>query len=408
WDGEAVALPAMGNTAALDGSLLTIGTYLDAAQGHFTIYRELPPREMAVHFWNTSQDGVPEVARLPVEASCEDGTDDNGDDRVDCADPTCAARAPCAEERCDDEADDDGDGDIDCDDPDCARSTDCAEVDCDDGADDDGDGDIDCDDADCAFACRERDCSNGEDDDGDGSADCADSDCSRSSACRETRCNNDMDEDGDGAVDCDDPDCEGSPACPELMCTGGTDEDLDGLTDCDDPNCFDVAACGRERETNCSDGMDGDSDGEADCRDADCATFATCAAATCADGTLGPQTGIGLFRGTLTDAGDDLPPGDCTAFGSGEDTQDLVLAWTAPAAGTFLLSTAGSETDTVLHVLGPTCEPLTEIACDDDEVPLATSALELTAEAGESFAIVVSGYEADDVGEFVLHIVPAP
>jgi hypothetical protein len=60
---------------------------------------------------------------------------------------------------------------------------------CSNGTDDDGDGDVDCADADCAQdpVCAPppppEDCANGIDDDLDGDADCADADCARHPAC---------------------------------------------------------------------------------------------------------------------------------------------------------------------------------------------------------------------------------
>jgi hypothetical protein len=97
------------------------------------------------------------------------------------------------------------------------------------------------------------------------------------------------------------------------------------------------------------------------------------------------------------------------AFGAGAGTPDVALEWTAPAAGEYVISTRGSQIDTVLHVLAAGCEPASELACDDDDSPLTTSELTITLEAGQTVVIVVSAYDAaDDAGPFTLHIHPRP
>ncbi|MBU1219404.1 lamin tail domain-containing protein [Myxococcota bacterium] len=100
----------------------------------------------------------------------------------------------------------------------CAVESNCA-----DGTDNDGDGAIDCADSDCVgvtgpdgVACEatETTCGDGNDNDGDGDTDCADSDCVGVTgpdgvACEatETSCSDTFDNDGDGFVDMADPDC---------------------------------------------------------------------------------------------------------------------------------------------------------------------------------------------------------
>ena len=112
--------------------------------------------------------------------------------------------------------------------------------------------------------------------------------------------------------------------------------------------------------------------------------------------------------GTLSGATNDYPPGDCIGFGRGEDTPDLSYAWTAPAAGDYLISTLGSSIDTVLSVLEASCDPVAELACDDNEGPVPTSALTVTLEAGQTIVIVVGASDAEeDVGAFLLHVLAA-
>jgi hypothetical protein len=84
---------------------------------------------------------------------------------------------------------------------------------CDDGRDNNGDGRRDCADLDCIFdpACPEI-CNNGTDDDGDGLSDCRDGRCQLASECAEI-CFNRFDDDGDGLIDCKDPYCQSSLLC---------------------------------------------------------------------------------------------------------------------------------------------------------------------------------------------------
>ena len=405
WDREPVSLPVSGNEVALSGGALTIATYLDPTQGHGTIYRRPFVRELAVGFWDSARAGTPTLSSRS-EYQCGDGADDDVDGMFDCADPDCASTAPCVEGACDNGVDEDDNGMTDCADPVCASAAACQERACDDG-DDDGDGAADCADPDCArrAPCAEQICDDGMDDDGDGDVDCADTECASAAVCHETRCTDGLDNDRDGAIDCADSECLHSSGCPERACTGGTDEDDDGLTDCADPDCASATECARTAETMCGNGADDDDDGAIDCADADCGATTACAAATCADATLGSQLGVALFTGTLDGAGNDYPPGDCVAFGAGAGTPDVALEWTAPAAGEYVISTRGSEVDTVLHVLGATCEPASELACDDDDSPLVTSEVAVTLEEGQTVVIVVSGYDAaEDAGAFTLHI----
>jgi hypothetical protein len=75
----------------------------------------------------------------------------NGVDE-DCDDFDRTIGKPCASEICDDGSDNDGDGKVDCDDPDCSKDSTCGgtEKNCKDGVDNDNDGLTDCNDSDCA------------------------------------------------------------------------------------------------------------------------------------------------------------------------------------------------------------------------------------------------------------------
>jgi len=91
-------------------------------------------------------------------------------------------------------------------------------------------------------------------------------------------CTNGADDDGDGRVDCADADCASAPNCQSASenCTNNLDDDGDGLVDCDDADCRQTAACQTATET-CGNGVDDDSDGFVDCDDADCNGHAYCA-----------------------------------------------------------------------------------------------------------------------------------
>jgi len=412
WDGVPVSLPVMGNDVAMSDRPLTIATLLDFDQGHGTIYRNTLSRQMAHTFWRTARAGTPELSSVN-EFQCGDGADEDLDGLLDCDDPDCAERPPCVED-CANDVDDDGNGLTDCDDPRCTDDDACTERECGDEMDEDNDGLVDCDDPDCdgVQPCgRETSCRDRTDNDGDGMQDCDDPDCARARNCYESSCGNEEDDDGDGLVDCEDDECLGSRLCPETMCGDGADDDGNGLTDCADPGCATDAMCIAPAESDCGNATDDDGDGVADCGDADCALEAACAAATCAHGDLGSQVGFALYVGSILGRANDYPPGDCTPLGGGDETPDIAFAWTAPEAGTYVVSTFGSSFDTILTVLGDDCDPLNELACDDDGPGVATSELELTVEAGQSVVIVLNAYrdfDEEDTGDAQLHIWRAP
>jgi len=220
------------------------------------------------------------------ESRCNDGFDNDGDGISDCADADCATSSECSIEICDNGIDDDGDNDVDCDDADCSGNAACSGEICNNGTDDDGDGDVDCDDADCngASNCAPVEiCNDGIDNDSDSLIDCADSDClgqqGNGGICQatETNCSDEFDNDGDGSVDCADSDCSGSASCqnPVEVCDNGTDDDGDGKIDCADPECNGQTGPGggtcQSTEAACTDNYDNDGDGNTDCSDSDCA-----------------------------------------------------------------------------------------------------------------------------------------
>ena len=117
---------------------------------------------------------------------CNDQIDNNGDQLIDCEDPSCAGQDFCVEgddvAECSDQVDNDGDGLIDCNDDECAQNEVCIEGDtleeCFDGLDNNQNGIVDCEEPRCASSCKEGDdpeeCFDNIDNDGNGILDCED------------------------------------------------------------------------------------------------------------------------------------------------------------------------------------------------------------------------------------------
>ncbi len=256
---------------------------------------------------------------------CSNGVDDNGDGKVDCADPTCFLKPACAPgaEDCTNGIDDNGDQLVDCLDTLCAQAAAClpgAER-CADGEDNDEDGLVDCADADCAsspscLAEKETVCDDGIDNDRDDAKDCADPDCAADASCQNTevgKCANNIDDDGDGKKDCEDIDCAQSScgsgclcaanAKREIFCNDNVDNDGDGLKDCADPDCptYGVEICDNGQDDTC--------DRAVDCGDAKCGSNAACQAL--ADGAACTQNAQCAGGRCHTEASSGNPQGVC-------------------------------------------------------------------------------------------------
>lgn len=104
----------------------------------------------------------------------------------------------------------------------------------------------------------------------------------------------------------------------------------------------------------------------------------------CADLDLGDL----LFFSFITaGSGNDLA-GSCGGAGG----EEIALGWTAPASGSYLVSTAGSDFDTVLYARLPDCRGR-EVACNDDVDPnTVSSAIVLDVTAGETVVLVADAY----------------
>jgi hypothetical protein len=166
---------------------------------------------------------------LREEANCSDGTDDDCDGRIDCADPDCKDRECglgmiCANFSCS-----------------CAGHGPETGALCNDGIDNDCDGTTDCDDTSCdgsecapGFRCKSKQCV-----------------CYASVSDESAACNDGIDNDCDGYADCSDEDCEYKECGPNAYC--------------------EKEACVYKEETAvCDDGIDNDKDGSVDCDDSDC------------------------------------------------------------------------------------------------------------------------------------------
>jgi hypothetical protein len=81
---------------------------------------------------------------------------------------------------------------------------------------------------------------------------------------------------------------------------------------------------------------------------------------------------------------------------------DHAVTWTAPEAGTYLVSTRGSGFDTVVYVRDASCGG-DELACNDGHAEDVEAYTWVTLAAGQTVVIVVDG-RAGGAGEFVLRI----
>jgi hypothetical protein len=233
-------------------------------------------------------------------AECRNGVDDDGDDLVDCEDPSCGQNpyvTVCTADRgflphvleasaeaCFDDVDNDGDGGIDCRDRGCSGKAICGVL----TPEPMVSGMEEAEDATCADNL---------DNDLDGRVDCADPECRNNpflTACgRDEKtleaCRDGVDNDGDGRTDCDDLGCSRNPyviicnasAFPFMLestdasCRDRIDNDKDGFRDCRDFQCLNnqlVTVCGDFENTvsECTDAIDNDGDTFIDCGDPNC------------------------------------------------------------------------------------------------------------------------------------------
>ena len=132
----------------------------------------------------------------------------------------------------------------------------------------------------------------------------------------------------------------------------------------------------------------------------------------------GPQCAPAEESLCATDIGESIPlmisgdsDGEGDGFGGsscgqgGEGTDDVAFVFTAPHAGPYTFSTAGSRVDTILSVREQGCDGR-ELACDDGASRGEGTPSELVVElrACQRVTVVVDGHDFWNVGRFSLSI----
>jgi hypothetical protein len=133
------------------------------------------------------------------------------------------------------------------------------------------------------------------------------------------------------------------------------------------------------------------------------------AAGSCAQPIVLPAAG-GSFSGVTT-GGASTVGGQCATSGN---SPEVVFSWTPTRSGGAVLTTcgaSGTSYDTVLYVRSGACGGA-ELGCNDDTSGCATasnsyhgSVLSLTVVAGQTYIIVVDGYNGRN-GSFTLNLTP--
>jgi hypothetical protein len=119
----------------------------------------------------------------------------------------------------------------------------------------------------------------------------------------------------------------------------------------------------------------------------------------CPELDLGSEVGEALATGTTVGFSNDR---SSSCLFTPDTAPDRAFSWTAPAAGTYVFDTIGTDSDafdTVLEVLDGTCDG-TSLGCHDGFV---ASRVEVELDADQTVVVVVDGY-ASEAGDFVLNI----
>ncbi len=255
------------------------------------------------------------------------------------------------------------------------------------------------------------------DNDADGDVDCDDSDCFTEPSCDESTfangCTDGTDNDGDGDVDCDDSNCDAEPSCDESTfvngCTDGLDNDGDGDVDCDDPNCATEPACDESTYLNgCSDTIDNDGDGDVDCDDPQCqANDPLACPAPVGNSCNDPFVASAVPYATSADSCTFFntfvatsEAGGCESNSSTSASEDFIVQFIAPAAGTYEATITPDTWDSILNIVAdsdggcPISGMVTTCVDSDDEFTGgATETGQFTATAaGEVFYVIVDGW----------------
>jgi uncharacterized protein YkwD len=141
---------------------------------------------------------------------------------------------------------------------------------------------------------------------------------------------------------------------------------------------------------------DGDGGGPPDPPPPDCPELApiTCAV------DVGFELPLAM-SGTTSGAEDGFGGASCGR--GGDAIPDAAFRWTAPRAGEYRITTAGSMFDTVLVVHDGSCAGR-ELSCDDDGAGAQASAVRLELAACQTITVVVDGFDVMATGAFELSI----
>ena len=123
----------------------------------------------------------------------------------------------------------------------------------------------------------------------------------------------------------------------------------------------------------------------------------------CVNEDLGSALGENVLSGTTVGEDSDLT-NECIR-GEGVIAIDYIVSWTAPAAGDYVFSLAGSSFDTALGIFDGDCSG-PELACNDD-CQDTDSVVGLELAADQVVLIAITGYDASS-GAFELSITEEP
>ncbi len=137
------------------------------------------------------------------------------------------------------------------------------------------------------------------------------------------------------------------------------------------------------------------------CYDPACPGYDALICLGCYDEDIGGATGSAVSVGTTVGSDDDLPQ-SCAAGGG----NDHVVRFTPVLTGDYTIDTEGSAYDTALAVFA-SCNPSSEMGCDDDSGTGLLSSLTLPLTAGQTIYINIGAWAGNE-GNFILNITPPP
>ncbi len=114
-------------------------------------------------------------------------------------------------------------------------------------------------------------------------------------------------------------------------------------------------------------------------------------------GDLGGALGIAIAFGNTSNTSDSF---SLSCGNNSVPSPDDSYTWTAPATGTYMFSTAGSQFDTVLGLLDSGGRPFD---CNDDAYGTSQSSIIRHLLAGQRFTIVIDGFDSS-AGAYQLNI----